>query len=216
MLNQIPEGFLPKSNIRYTLTAQSPVSVFQNEPPQLDGENFGNAISPNLTDLLYTNVNPEKRYLASDNMNVYVRVPNVLANGSVQFRLGSQAPVEGKRISPTEFQADTIPYTFKLEETLAATNLPAWPGSGLQIFSEVVLRYSQEGLDGEYISLQMDPYNEDKGVVWKGDVGIIPGRNVFYYFEVTLTEPVMLSIVNPVALGEAIVYLLMERMTKRL
>ena len=208
VLNQIPEGFLPKAQIRYALTADTPQSIFgQNEPPQLDSENFGNAISPALTDLLYTNVIPEKKYLADDNMNVYVRVPNALENGSVQFRLnGSQT--EGKRISPTEFKADTIPYTFKLEETLAATNLPAWPAVDPEgfpkIFREVVLRYSQEGLDGEYIALQMEPYDEDKGVVWKGDVGIIPGRNVFYYFEVTLVEPVMLNIVNPIALGEAI------------
>ena len=208
VLAQIPQGFLPKKQIRQILTAQQPSSIFQNEAAQLDYENFGNAISPALTELLYTNGDWESKYLASDNMNVYVRIPNTLDNGSVQFRLNGYEAAQGKRISPTEFQADTIPYTFKLEETLAATNLPASPApdpDGFpRIFKEVVLRYSQEGLDGEYISLQMDPYDEDKGVVWKGDVGVIPGRNVFYYFEVTLIEPVMLNIVNPVALGEAI------------
>ena len=205
VLAQIPQGFLPKKQIRQILTAQRPSSIFLNESAQLDYENFGNAISPALTELLYTNGDRESKYLASDNMNVYVRVPNTLAGGSVHFGLNGNKAADAKRISPTEFQADTVPYTFKLEETLAATNLPAWPGSGLQIFSEVVLRYSQEGLDGQYISLQLDPYHEDKGVVWKGDVGVIPGRNVFYYFEVTLTEPVMLNIVNPVALGEAVI-----------
>ncbi len=211
VLAQIPQGFLPKKQIRQILTARQRTSIFhQNElipfeRPELHEENFGNAISPALTELLYTNGDRESRYLASDNLNVYVRVPNKLAGGSVHFGLNGNKVADAKRISPTEFQADTVPYTFKLEETLAATNLPAWPGSGLQIFSEVVLRYSQEGLDGQYISLQLDPYHEDKGVVWKGDVGVIPGRNVFYYFEVTLTEPVMLNIVNPVALGEAVI-----------
>ena len=214
VLAQIPQGFLPKKQIKQLLTAQRPFPIFGEEKDldrsggessQLDYENFGNAISPALTELLYTDGDRESKYLASDSMNVYVRVPNTLEGGSVQFGLNGYEAAKGKQILPTEFQADTVPYTFKLEETLAATNLPAWPGSGLQIFKEVVLRYSQEGLDGEYISLQMDPYHEDKGVVWRGDVGIIPGRNVFYYFEVTLDEPVKLvDIVNPAALGAAI------------
>ena len=46
--------------------------------------------------------------------------------------------VPGTEVTMDEFQADTIPYTFRLEETLAATNLPAWPGLWLhaQLFSE--------------------------------------------------------------------------------
>ena len=209
VLMGIPQGVIPKGQIKQALKSRYSFSVFQTEAAQLDHENFGNAITPALTELLYQRNSEvpwgsEHKYLASDGMNLYVRVPDTLQNGNVQFRLNHSKAYPGIRIAPTEFQADTIPYIFKLEEALAATNLPAWPGSGLQIFSEVVLRYSQEGLDGEYISLQMDPYNEDKGVVWKGDVGIIPGRNVFYYFEVTLQEPVYLDIVNPIAFGEAI------------
>ncbi len=205
------QGLLPVRQIKQTLKSRHSFSVFQTEAAQLDHENFGNAITPILTELLYQGNSevpwgsPDK-YLASDSMNVYVRVPDTLEGGSVEFRRNNSDVYPGTRISPTAFQADTIPYTFKLEETLAATNLPAWPDSGLQIFSEVVLRFSQEGLEGNYISLQMVEHHEDKGVVWKrDDVGIIPGRNVYYYFEVTLKEPVYLDIIDPIALGEAIV-----------
>ena len=207
VLAQIPAGFLPKKQIKQGLTSLRPFSIFQNEAAQLDFENFGNAISPSLIELLY---DPDKggdrvsKYLSSDNMNVYVRVPSTLEGGNVVFGINGYKAAEGKRITPEEFQADTVPYTFQLEESLAATNLPAWPGSNYQIFSEVVLRYSQEGLDGQYIALQMDAHPEDKGIVWKGDVGIIPGRNVFYYFEVTLTDPLKLEVVNPEALSAAI------------
>ena len=67
-----------------------------------------------------------------------------------------------------------------------------------------MLRYSQEGLDGRYIALDMDAVHEADGVVWTGNIGIVPGRSVYYYFEVTLMEPVQLELINPAALGAAV------------
>ena len=50
----------------------------------------------------------------------------------------------------------------------------------------------------------MDAVPGEHGVVWEGNVGIIPGRNVYYYFEVTLVEPVTLELVNPEAVYVAL------------
>ena len=93
-----------------------------------------------------------------------------------------------------------------MEETLAAINLPAWPDPDFdgQLFSEVVLRYSQQGLGGDHIELDMIYNGEGTGGVWEKKVGIIPGRNVFYYFVVTLAEPLILETINREALTEAL------------
>ena len=204
LLAQIPQGILPKAQIRQILTATNPSSIFQGDEAQLDHENFGNAIAPDLAEFIYTNVPNVSKYLASDSMNVYVRVPSTLEGGAVKFRLNSSTMAEGQRITPDEFQADTIPYTFRLDERLAATNLPAWPDLGNQLFSSVVLRYSQTGLDGDYIAVDMDPVPGNKGVVWESEIGILPKDSTYYYFEVTLAEPVKLEIINRDALAEVL------------
>ena len=122
------------------------------------------------------------KYLKSDNLNLYVRVPSALAGGSVKFNLNGQT-VNGKRIELGEFQADTIDHIFRLEETLAATNLPAWPDwdENDQLFESVVLRYSQDGLRGNYIAVDMDPVpgENEKGYAWESKIGIIPRGSVF-------------------------------------
>ena len=211
--------FLPNKQIKLILTAQDSSSVFQNEPINEDGltvlhhENFGNAITPSLviSDFsdIFTGDFDVKKYLTSDNLNVYVRVPSTLDGGKVEFRINSLKVADAKRITSAEFQADTIPYTFRLEETLAATNLPAWPDSDNQftpIFSGVALRYSKTGLDGDYISVPMEigDVQREKGIVWEFDLGINPGENVYYFFEVTLDEPLTLKVINPEALAAAI------------
>ena len=204
ILAQVPQGFLPKKQIKQILTATQPSSIFQNEAAQLDFENFGNAITPALTELIYTNVPNVTKYLTSNNLNAYVRVPSALEGGNVTFRLNDRTVKTAKRITPAEFQADTIPYTFRLEETLAATNLPAWPDLSNQLFSGVVLRYSQTGLDGDYIAVDMDPVRGDKGVIWESEIGILPKGNTYYYFEVTLAEPVELEVINREAIAAAL------------
>ena len=202
ILAQIPQGILPKKAIRQILASEQPVSVFaEGKKSQLDFENFGNAITPSLviSDFadVFTGDFEVKKYLTSDNLNVYVRVPDVLEGGNVKFNLNGRT-VEAERITPVEFQQDTIPYTFRLDESLAATNLPAWPGSDTQIFSSVVLRYSQTGLNGDYIAVTMNPKGNG---VWESDeIGILAKGNTFYYFEVTLTHPVKLEVINPEAL----------------
>ncbi len=214
ILNQVPAGFLPKKQIRQMLTATQPSSIFAEEADsQLDFENFGNAIAPALNEIIYTNVDNTTKYLASDNLNVYVRVPDTLLGGNVEVGLNGYKVANATRITPLVFQQDTIPYTFSLDETLAAMNLPAWPNANFdnQLFSGVVLRYSQTGIDGEYIAVDMDPVQSEKGVVWESEIGIPPPKeerdpaaNIYYYFEVTLAEPVMLELINPEALSEAV------------
>ncbi|RKU11676.1 hypothetical protein C6501_12410 [Candidatus Poribacteria bacterium] len=201
---QVP---FPKKQVKQILTQQS-FSVFPKEPyylddnnikrPLLDYENFGNAITPSLviSDLadVFDGTYEVKKYLTSDNLNVYVRVKDVLEGGNVKFNLNGRT-VEGKRINPVEYQQETIPYTFRLDESLAATNLPAWPGSDTEIFSSVVLRY---GEDGKFFDSHAMTRNADG--VWEFELGIKPKGNVYYYFDVTLTHPVWLEVINPEAL----------------
>jgi hypothetical protein len=206
ILAQVPQGFLPKKQIKQILTAQQPFSIFQNEAEQLDFENFGNAITPNPAELIYLNVLNETKYLTSDGLHVYARVPSADVGG-VRFSLTGGKSVEGRKVTPEVLQADSTPYTFRLEETLAATNLPAWPALGVnaQLFSSVVLRYSQTSPSGEYGAADMQPIQQEDGsFVWEtSDVRIIPG-NTYYYFEVKLVEPVTLEVLNREALAKAL------------
>ena len=194
ILHLVSQGMLPKrqiQQIRQTLLAERIPPPFAMEAGQLDSENFGNAITPNFTDFAYLETGG--KYLTRDSLHVYTRVPSANVE-SVTFNLrsgtGDKPPIKGTRVTPGEFQADTIPYTFRLEETLAATNLPAWPSLDNQLFSAVDLRYSQTGPKGPYDKHSMSSVNGKNGVVWEIDIDIPAGRTVYYYFEVTLTEPV--------------------------
>ena len=205
ILAQVPQGFLPKKQIKQNLFSQQPFSIFQNEAAQLDPENFGNAITPDyLGELIYTVPN-ETKYLTSDSLHVYARYPSVDIGG-VRFSLTGGRTVEGQKVTTEVLQADSIPYTFRLEETLAATNLPAWPalGEGAQLFSSVFLRHSDTGLSGPYATEEMVAIpQEDGSIVWETDrVRPQPG-NTHYYFEVKLQEPVTLEILDLQALDEA-------------
>lgn len=67
------------------------------------------------------------------------------------------------------------------------------------------------GIDGEYIAVDMDPVQGEKGVVWEKEIGVPPPKadkdpaaNIYYSFEVTLSEPVTLDITNLQALGAAV------------
>ena len=171
----------------------------------LDPENFGNAITPMLLDLLYDDgmgdrTDPNRKYLTRDNLHVYVRVPSVDIDG-VTFELSNGERQEGVRaVDPDVFGSETIRYNFRLEEALAATNLPAWPGivdENTSIFESVTLRYSTEGLNGRYTGYEMHRVLGPNGIVWEtGDsVDITPGNN-YYYFDVTLTDAVTLEILD--------------------
>ena len=199
ILNLVPQGMLPKKQIKQVLASKH-IKYFddvidgQDLGQQLDYENFGNAITPMLLELAYQN-EPNRKYVTRDNLNVYARVPSANVGG-VTFNLTGGRTVEGTQITSAAFGADTFPFTFRLEETLAATNLPAWPGLSSQLFSSVVLRYSQTGLNGDYISVEMQPATgADGGVVWETEIGITAG-STYYYFEVMLAEPVTLEVLD--------------------
>ena len=199
ILQLVPKGMLPKKQIKQVLASKH-IKYFddvidgQDLGQQLDYENFGNAITPMLLELAYQN-EPNRKYVTKDNLNVYVRAPSANVGG-VTFSLTDGRTVEGTQITSAEFGADTFPYTFRLEETLAATNLPAWPGLSTQLFSNVVLRYSQTGLNGDYIAVDMQPTTgAEGGVAWETEIGVTAG-STYYYFEVTLAEPVTLEVLD--------------------
>ena len=186
IVDMVPQGFLPKKQIRQILMAKR-LSIFENEARHLDYENFGNAITPDFTDFAY--LERSTKHLTRDNLQVYMRVPAKV--GGVTFNLTGGRTVEGTEVTTDEFQADTISYTFSLDETLAATNLPAWPSLGSQLFSSVTLRYSNTGPKEEnYIAVDMQPTSGDDGVVWEAEIGIPSKGSTYYYFEVMLAEPV--------------------------
>ena len=187
ILDAVPRGYLPKKQIRQILLSKR-LTAFPKEADYLDAENFGNAITPNFADFLYTDFGtaPNQKYLTSDGLHVYTRVPAKVAG--VEFGLSDGTTKAGTPVTMEELGADTIPYTFRLEETLAATNLPAWPDLNAQLFSSVTLRYSNAGLMADYIAVDMQPVSGENGVVWETTFGI-PRGSTYYYFEVVLAEP---------------------------
>ena len=188
IVDMVPQGFLPKKQIRQILMAKR-LAIFENEARHLDYENFGNAITPDFSDFAY--LERSTKHLTRDSLQVYLRVPAKVAG--VTFSLTGGTTVEGTEVTPDEFQADNISYTFRLEEALAATNLPAWPSlSNQQLFSSVTLRYSNgspKDAKGGYSSVDMMPVSGENGVVWETTIGVPPG-NTYYYFEVVLFESV--------------------------
>ena len=200
VLNQVPQGLLSKSqlaSIRYALTSES-TSIFDNEANRLDldFENFGNAITPKPVEIGYLDV-PNAKYLTRDNLNLYVRVPLPATDvGGVTFMLKDGDGATGEHAATVS--SGTISHTFQLDESLAATNLPAWPTSTTGgVFSGVNLWYSYDRLEGYQMVPMMASTGAVGGVVWETAVEDIPlGNNVYYYFEVTLDEPVALDILQ--------------------
>ena len=185
VLNEVPKGFLPKNQIKQLLLSNRLSPFEQPEAKQLDYENFGNAITPNFADFAY--LEGSSKHVTRDSLQLYVRVPAKV--GGVRFSLSGGQPVEGTEITEETFQGNNIPYTFRLDESLAATNLPAWPGLNGQLFSSVNLWLSNSPREG-YEYIPMTPSVRENGVVWEAEKGIHPGRSVFYFFEVVLAEPV--------------------------
>ena len=89
-------------------------------------------------------------------------------------------------VDPDVFGSEIIPYTFRLEEALAATNLPAWPGmvdENTSIFE--LLRSTTQLMDWKdaILSILCTYMVGENGVVWETEgIGITPGNN-HYYFE---------------------------------
>ncbi len=187
VLDAVPKGYLPKKQIRQILMSNR-LSVFAQEARQLDYENFGNAITPNFTDFAYLEPSQSKN-VTRDNLHLYMRVPAQVDGVTFNLTGADGQTVEGTPITEEIFQGNNIPYTFRLDETLAATNLPAWPSLSASLFSEVKLHISNQNPREGYLSVPMQQAPGENGV-WEAEVGIPPGRNTYYYFEVVLTEPV--------------------------
>ena len=202
---------LTKKQIRQILKSDN-VPIFarnlgdQPLAQSLDYENFGNAITPMPIELIYDDrmgdqTDPNRKYLTRDNLNLYVRVPSVNVGGVTFGSSDGTLQKEGRRVSnPAVLGSETIPYIFRLEEALAATNLPAWPALENDIepiFSQVELRYSDVlNPVGGYTGYPMTPNFTDNGVVWETEeIGITQGNN-FYYFVVTLATPVTLEVLD--------------------
>ena len=188
----VPNGFIDDRQIRQILEAKR-LSAFVHESPQLDAENFGNAMTPNFSDFLYNDFGDaqNQKYLTSDSLHLYVRVPH--KDGSVKFALSDGIVRQGTEVTMDEFQADTFQYTFQLEETLAAANLPAWPGSmTTPLFKSVDLRWHTDMNAPIYEREPMNAVTQlDGTTVWEFTEDIPADRvSTYYYFEVTLKEPV--------------------------
>ena len=196
LVNAVPAGLLPKKQIRQILMANR-LSIFEQEAKQLDFENFGNAIMPNFADFAY--LEASSKHITRDSLHVYMRVPAKV--GGVAFSLTGREPVAGTEITLGAFQGDTIDYTFRLDEVLAATNLPAWPSLDAQLFSTVTLRYSNTGPRGPYTAYDMQPMAGRDGVVWEASIGIPRKGSTYYYFEVKLAEPVSFTTLDREAIA---------------
>ena len=203
IVDAVPPGFLPKKQIKQILMSKR-VAAFAEEAEHLDYENFGNAITPNFTDFAYGE--QSSKYLTRDSLHVYTRVPAKV--DGVMFNLRAHG-MEDMMIPAMQVGSDelsnTIPYTFRLEEVLAATNLPAWSSLNTQLFSGVTLHYSNtKPTEAEgYAAYPMQPTVGENGVVWETEVGISPRGNHYYYFEVMLTEPLVLMTLDRKALEDA-------------
>jgi methionine-rich copper-binding protein CopC len=178
----------------------------------LDAENFGNAITPMLLDLIYDDgmgdrTDPNRKYLTRNSLSLYVRVPLPSANvGGVKFSSSDGTlQEEGQLVGdPTVLGGEFISYTFRLEEALAATNLPSWPALEdelEQLFKNVTLYHSDNGLNGRYTGYPMQPTFGPNGVVWETTIDVTQG-NSFYYYHVELAHSLMLKTLDREVLAE--------------
>ena len=204
-----------KKQIRAFLKSDN-IPIFAGEIDQslakgLDPENFGNAITPMLLDLIYDDgmgdrTDPNRKYLTRNSLNLYVRVPSANV-GSVTFSSSDGTlQKEGHLVGdPTVLGGEFISYTFRLEEALAATNLPAWPALEdelEQLFESVTLVYSSTLSDStDDTRHSMQPNFGPNGVVWETTIDVTPG-NSFYYYHVELADPLMLKTLDRVKLAE--------------
>ena len=133
IVQMVSPAFFPQKQVRQILMAKR-LSIFENEAKHLDYENFGNAITPDFNNLIYPPFRGAK-HLTRDSLQVYMRVPAKV--DGVTFSLSDGKTVEGTEVTTEvtsdELQMDTMRYTFRLEEALAATNLPAWPSLQTQL-----------------------------------------------------------------------------------
>ena len=209
---QVPKGVpFPKNQI-LNILADDDIQIFAGKLGEtdlaqgLDSENFGNAITPLPLDLIYDDrmgdrTDPNRKYLTRDNLSLYVRVPLPAANvGGVTFKSSDGTlQAEGRLVGdPEVLGSEFIRHTFRLEEALAAANLPAWPGvvsEGDSLFERVTLYHSDNGRDGRYTGWDMQPELGPNGIVWEAEIEITQGSS-YYYFHVELADELTLEVMD--------------------
>ena len=207
---------LTKNQIRQILTSDN-IPIFaeklaeQDLAQGLDAENFGNAIMPMPLDLIYDDgmgdtTDPNRKYLTRNSLSLYVRVPSTnvasVTFGSSDGTLQAEGQLVG---DPTVIRGEFINHTFRLEEALAATNLPAWPALEdelEQLFQNVTLYHSYD-LNDHYTGYPMQPEFGPNGVVWETTIDVdVTQDNNFYYYHVELANPLTLETLNRQKLAE--------------
>ena len=105
---------------------------------------------------------------------------------------------------PTVLGGEFVNQTFRLEESWAATNLPAWPAledALEQLFANVTLYHSYKLYDG-YTGYPMQPTFTESGVVWETAIDVTPGNSYYYYQCVELAHPLTLETLDREKLAE--------------
>ncbi len=186
----------------------APAIIFE-QYENIDLENFGNAITayPGDSGILNSEMANVTRVVTGDKLDLYLVAPRG-GIGSATFRF------EGSTSDATEVKpGETFPHTFHLEEEQALMMLPAapptGPDSGTDAFASVTLMYHAEELPAEYHNLlsrarhmsaegaySSAPLTREVingKTVWTAAVDIEPGKLYRYYYKVTLTSPIEIS-----------------------
>jgi len=210
------------------IPAKDAIDLFINkniEPgPNTALGNFGNAIIPAPISELPYPLDPNKGLaptLASDNLSLYLQVPNRDA-GKVVFNLNGTT-IEAKLVQ------DKISKQFMLEEEQALLALPSWPGIDSEnpdappVFSNVYLYYAPAQIGsgplsdipptapydtscldvygencpnfGDYVEVPMQMERDSNGkVIWTVNSELEVGNYYFYFFKVEIDEPIKMQI----------------------
>ncbi|HIO81721.1 TPA: PKD domain-containing protein, partial [Candidatus Poribacteria bacterium] len=193
-------GLLPNQVV---LSPELPLIFEQSET--LIMENFGNGLYPYSVAGMGLGTKDENLALAvvGDKLDLYLIVPGAEAT-SVEFSLtGAQgSTVTAQRI----VEGVSMPHTFQLEEQLGVTFLPAWPGlrkGDQQVFNSVKLKYAVKNLpvSGDRLNpvdysreAMLQPRVISDQVVWETVVDIKPAKAYYYYYQVELSNPLVLSL----------------------
>ena len=196
--DSLPPGVVPAQ----LLDDDLPLIFEQYE--NIDLENFGNAVTARVGDILGSATPGVTRVVTGDKLDLYLATPRADV-GSATFRIDGVT-------RDAEEVVDSLPHTFQLEEEQAILLLPSWVGAGSDgAFSGVTLMLASEELPasyhnlisrnawsyretGDYAPASMSPRMINGKRVWDVQVDIEPGKIYYYYYAVELSYPVPLNL----------------------